>query len=340
MAFNIDLNNSFGALYIGATIGAIFFGLSNVQAFLYFQAHRDEGITFYKIAVCWLCFLDALHVALVNHIIYYYLIVNYANPLALPEIVWSFKVMMIIDTLIVYTVHLLYLQRIWILSKGRTRILPAVMAVAIVLLRAIFKCHLFSELDSIRWTVYLGLGAVTLIDILIATSLCHLLATAKTGDTSDARERHYQYRMLDKCVIDGVHNHRRSNAKQPHLPCNRVATVQMYALLAPYCTQKAYSTPLVYVNSYMALLNARYYHDGSAHTSQARPPQVYRPELQVKVSQDVFPRISTSDKLQVPDKAREHPTYYTPVGAGCAHPIEVVTESFSKLYQCTGISRG
>ncbi|KAG1723972.1 uncharacterized protein EDB91DRAFT_154497 [Suillus paluster] len=69
----------------------------------------------------------------------------------------------------------------------------------------------------------------------------------------------------------------------------------------------------LYVNSYMALLNARYYHDGSAHTSQARPPQVYRPELQIKVSQDVFPRISTSDKLQVPDKAREHPAYYTPV---------------------------
>ncbi|KAG1717730.1 uncharacterized protein EDB91DRAFT_1259371 [Suillus paluster] len=315
MAFNIDLNNSFGALYIGATIGAIFFGLSNVQAFLYFQAHRDEGITFYKIAVCWLCFLDALHVALVNHIIYYYLIVNYANPLALPEIVWSFKVMMIIDTLIVYTVHLLYLQRIWI-------------RVAIVLLRAIFKCHLFSELDSIRWTVYLGLGAVTLIDILIATSLCYLLATAKTGFTKTDRTLQTLVRDIINtgcltsvlsmaCIITG--------AVMP----NNLIYLAIEWLLSK-----------LYVNSYMALLNARYYHDGSAHTSQARPPQVYRPELQVKVSQDVFPRISTSDKLQVPDKAREHPTYYTPVGAGCAHPIEVVTESFSKLYQCTGISRG
>ncbi|KAG1723967.1 uncharacterized protein EDB91DRAFT_154176 [Suillus paluster] len=294
MAFNIDLNNSFGALYIGATIGAIFFGLSNVQAFLYFQAHRDEGITFYKIAVCWLCFLDALHVALVNHIIYYYLIVNYANPLALPEIVWSFKVMMIIDTLIVYTVHLLYLQRIWILSKGRTRILPAVMTVpivsvlgvAIVLLRAIFKCHLFSELDSIRWTVYLGLGAVTLIDILIATSLCHLLATAKMGFTKTDRTLQTLVRDIINtgcltsvlsmaCIITG--------AVMP----NNLIYLAIEWLLSK-----------LYVNSYMALLNARYYHDGSAHTSQARPPQVYRPELQVKVSQDVFPRISTSDKLQ------------------------------------------
>ncbi|KAG1740211.1 uncharacterized protein EDB91DRAFT_364347 [Suillus paluster] len=93
----LDLNNTFGVLYISTAIGAIFFGLSIVQAFLYFQTHKGSGITFYKLAVCWLLFLDALHVALVNFTVYHYLITNYINPLALFEIVWSFKAQTIID---------------------------------------------------------------------------------------------------------------------------------------------------------------------------------------------------------------------------------------------------
>jgi hypothetical protein len=36
--------------------------------------------------------LDVFHVCLVNHLIYYYLITNYANPPALVKMVWSFKV--------------------------------------------------------------------------------------------------------------------------------------------------------------------------------------------------------------------------------------------------------
>ncbi|KAG0694556.1 hypothetical protein DFH29DRAFT_1006238 [Suillus ampliporus] len=97
----LDLNNTFGMLYIGTAIGAIFFGLSIVQAFLYFQTHKDSGITFYKLTVYWLLFLDALHVVFVNDAIYYYLVTNYANSLALLEIVWSFKAQTIIDALIV-----------------------------------------------------------------------------------------------------------------------------------------------------------------------------------------------------------------------------------------------
>jgi len=36
--------------------------------------------------------LDALHLALIIHCVYYYLVINYANISVLTEIVWSFKV--------------------------------------------------------------------------------------------------------------------------------------------------------------------------------------------------------------------------------------------------------
>ncbi|KAG0696376.1 hypothetical protein DFH29DRAFT_858048, partial [Suillus ampliporus] len=50
--------------------------------------------------------LDALHLALVVHCIYYYLVNNYGNISALTEIVWSFKLQIVIDVPIVYGVHL------------------------------------------------------------------------------------------------------------------------------------------------------------------------------------------------------------------------------------------
>lgn len=36
--------------------------------------------------------LNALHLALCSHAVYFYVITNYANPLALDSVVWSFRV--------------------------------------------------------------------------------------------------------------------------------------------------------------------------------------------------------------------------------------------------------
>ena len=36
--------------------------------------------------------LDAVHLALCIHMVYWYLVTNFLNPFALVEIVWSFKV--------------------------------------------------------------------------------------------------------------------------------------------------------------------------------------------------------------------------------------------------------
>ncbi|KAG1740222.1 uncharacterized protein EDB91DRAFT_364564 [Suillus paluster] len=308
----LDLNNTFGALYIGATLGSIFFGLSNVQAFLYFQAHRHSGVTFYKLAVFWLWLLDASHVAMVNHLIYYYLIINYANPSVLLEMVWSFKALVLLDVLIVFSVHLLYVQRIWIISRGRTRILPMLVTVLVVstlgvgiaLLWVIFKCHYFSDLESIRWSLYLSLGITTLVDFLIASLLCHLLITSKTGFTkTDMTLRTLVRYTINTGCLTSV--------------CS-IACIITDALMPNNFVYLGIEFLLskLYVNSYMALLNARQYmgSDESPHASHNRPPRTYLPELQVNlnVSQDRSIRTSETDKFQLSERALEHPSYYPP----------------------------
>lgn len=317
----LDLDSTFGALYIGGAIGAILFGLSNVQAFLYFQTRKDSGFTFYKLAVCWLWFLDALHVCLVNHMIYYYLITNYANPLALLEMVWSFKALIVIDVCIVYSVHLLYLQRIWIISKGRTRILPILMTVTItlassigfVLFWAVFKSKFFSDLTKIRWSIYLSLSTMTLIDLLIASSLCYLLASAKTGFTKTDM-------TLQTLVRDIINTGCLTSLCSMACIITDAAMPNNFTFLGiEFLLSK------LYVNSYMALLNARHYlgSDGSSYNSQIRPPHVYRPEIQVNNShelQDRSPQTSKVDGFQICDSA----TYYPSVVTGGAYSTAIV----------------
>jgi len=320
----LDLNGTFGALYIGGTIGAILFGLSNVQAFLYFQSRKDSGFTFYKLVVCWLWLLDVFHVCLVNHLIYYYLITNYANPPALVKMVWSFKALIVVDVFIVYSVHVLYLQRIWIISKGRTRILPVVMTVIIVLassvgfvlLWAVFKSQLFSDLANIRWSIYLSLSTMTLIDFLIASSLCYLLISAKTGFA----KTDITLRTLVRDII---------NTGCLTSMCSMACIITDAAMPNSFVFLGIeFLLSKLYVNSYMALLNARHYlgSDGSSYSSQIRPPHVYRPDVHVNTSHELqdTPRVSKVDRFQASDSALEHSTFYPPAVTGYAHPTAVI----------------
>ncbi|KAG2038605.1 hypothetical protein BDR03DRAFT_861717, partial [Suillus americanus] len=157
------LGNTFGALFIGVIFAAILFGLSNIQAFFYFQTHRGTGISFPKLTVrrCFLLsvqILDALHLFLIVHCVYYYLVAHYADISVLTEIVWSFKV-----------VHL----------QSAHHCNPTT-----ALIWALYQCHVFSDLITIEWATFMSLGTVAFIDFVIASSLCYLLATSRTGFSS------------------------------------------------------------------------------------------------------------------------------------------------------------
>ncbi|KZT03225.1 uncharacterized protein LAESUDRAFT_660289 [Laetiporus sulphureus 93-53] len=86
-----ELDATYGAVLIGAFVSAVLFGVTNLQAFIYFQRYSSDGV-WSKLTVCWLWLLDAVHLAFVVHMVYWYLVTNYFNPLELTVIVWTFKV--------------------------------------------------------------------------------------------------------------------------------------------------------------------------------------------------------------------------------------------------------
>lgn len=281
-----NLGNTFGALFIGVILAAVLFGLTNVQVFIYLQAHKSVGITFLKLVVAWLWICDALHLAFTIYSVYYYLVVNYANLGALTEIVWSLRIQLVINVLIIPTVHFLYVHRIWKVSKGRSRVLPVIAlcivaalsaGVGIPLVWAQYQVNSFQGLIGIEWSTYLALGAATFVDMLIASTLCYLLATSRTGfsSTDSFLIKLMCYTISTGCLTSIC-------SLSIIITCAVLPTTFVFIGLQFLVTK-------LYVNSFIAFLNARYYIQVNPTVDSPQIYErhgIYHPELRIGASQD------------------------------------------------------
>ncbi|KAG0698375.1 hypothetical protein DFH29DRAFT_1002886 [Suillus ampliporus] len=268
----IDLGDTYGAFFIGAIFAALLSGLTNIQALIYFRTHADRCITFYKLVVFWLWILDAIHLALIVHCVYYYLVTNYANISVLTEVVWSFKLQIAFNVLIVYTIYLLNSHRIWMVGRHRSRvfrIIPVIIValgsgVAITLLWIVYRYHPSGNLFDIMWPTFMALGTAASLDMLVASSLCYLLATSRTGflNTDSWIKKLIGYTIDSGCLT-------RYYSLQPTLYLDLYLLQYLFIdiyhhselpiiVLFISSLRVAYMAKL-YVNSYIALLNARYY---------------------------------------------------------------------------------
>ncbi|KAK0457517.1 uncharacterized protein EV420DRAFT_1688878 [Desarmillaria tabescens] len=118
-----------GALYIGATVAAVLFGITNLQTVIYYKRYPDDWWVYrYSVALLWV--LDTLHVTLSTHALYYYLIdkVDIFRSLVGENAQWSFKLQFGINVLIVVYVQGVYAIRLWKRSYFRVVMVTIVTA--------------------------------------------------------------------------------------------------------------------------------------------------------------------------------------------------------------------
>ncbi|KAG1736986.1 hypothetical protein EDB19DRAFT_1006268 [Suillus lakei] len=262
-----SIGNTFGALFIGATVAAFLWGITNIQTFLYFQTHRGTGITFFKLVVILFWILDALHLACIVHCIYYYLVTNHTS----------------------------------IVSKGRSRALPIIvgtivtlaLGVNIAVVWILYQCHVFSDLIRAEWAVYTALGTVTIIDVLIASSLWYLLTTSRTGFSSMDS---FVNKLIAYTINTGC------------ITCiGSLATIIICAVMPDNFIFLGieFLVAKLYVNSFLTLLNARYYLQGNGDNIDSpnrRTRQfLYRPDQHIRMSQVGELQASRKDLCKYPD---------------------------------------
>ncbi|EPT00014.1 hypothetical protein FOMPIDRAFT_1060560 [Fomitopsis schrenkii] len=153
-----ELDRTYGAVVIGAFLAAVLFGITNLQTFIYFQRYPSDRL-WNKISVCWLWLLDAVHLALCVHMVYWYLVTNFLNPFALVEIVWSFKAQIIVD---------------WVtyLPLGAATFVDVIIALSLCYF--LERCRIGSTSSGIDSTITLLM--VYTLNTGVITSLCSLTA--------------------------------------------------------------------------------------------------------------------------------------------------------------------
>ncbi|CAL1710996.1 unnamed protein product [Somion occarium] len=137
------------------------------------------------ISTLWL--LDTLDVVLNGHILYHYLVTNFANPFALTSPVWSLVLHVSITAITNFLVRGMFTRRVFRLSQGNWILTVFITAVSLLdlvcsVVVTVMAFHdTFAELMQLSTLLYLDFAAVFSADASIAVSLCYYLRVNRTG---------------------------------------------------------------------------------------------------------------------------------------------------------------
>ncbi|KAL4250716.1 hypothetical protein ABKN59_005492 [Abortiporus biennis] len=107
------LDDTLGAVFIGVTIAAILYGVTCVQTYTYYAeaSKRDRLALRALIGALWI--LDGLQLAFVAHLLYYFVITNYFNPVALQTSPWSAEAFNVVTNIADLIVRSILIYRTW-----------------------------------------------------------------------------------------------------------------------------------------------------------------------------------------------------------------------------------
>ncbi|KAJ7139644.1 hypothetical protein C8R44DRAFT_765035 [Mycena epipterygia] len=247
------LDNTFGAIFIGVIIAAGLWGIGTAQCYWYYTEYHNKDHLALKLLVLFVWILDTVHQALISHVIYNYLVQNFANPLYLFYNEWSLDIQSLFETLICFTVQCFFLLRIWRLSNGKyiLVIIPALPILGGFALGLVYVITNFPEKSIpeafIRFHKYSeGInGATAAGDILLAVLMVYLLYNSRTGiKTTDT--------LVNKLMIYTVN----TGVATSLCAILTLATAQAWGKAFIYGAFY-FNASRLYINSMMASLNAR-----------------------------------------------------------------------------------
>ncbi|PBK84117.1 hypothetical protein ARMGADRAFT_1170086 [Armillaria gallica] len=268
-----SLGETFGALYIGATLAAMLFGITNLQVFLYYKNYfNDWWVYRYSVALLWV--LDALHVALGTHALYFYLIDMFGNATgALGKNVWSMNLQLSLNDVIIVYVQGLYAIRLWKLGRHFHKILPwfVFLAVAASLGTStfmIYEIYIIGNLISVSTitvrSIYALFSTIAAADFIIAFMMCYYLHKSR-GDRMFSSTSAIVLRLMRLVLVSGL----------------ATSACSLLALIAYIVWPKAliflgidFILPKLYVNSLLAMFNYRRKHSSKTPTQESVGPWV------------------------------------------------------------------
>lgn len=182
------VENTYGALLLGAFLACCLSGIVTVQSFLYIKLYPQDA-TRNKIMVAAVWFLDTMHTCFVMASIWNYLIPHFGDVNRYNFIPWTVAVTIATTAVLTIIVHLFLARRIHQLTKGDWRITAPILVLAVLRLCSasattgemirLGSFALFAK--ECRWLFTLGLALSSTVDVLITVTLCYQLRNSRTG---------------------------------------------------------------------------------------------------------------------------------------------------------------
>ncbi|KAF8337190.1 hypothetical protein F5887DRAFT_1283008 [Amanita rubescens] len=181
------LDTTLGATFVGNVIAGCLYGIASIQAYTYFRRRPTDSIIFRSLLfLVWLA--DTTQLIFVTHALYYYMVINYDNPLALLYPNWSILSQVFATCISGFIVRGIFTMRIWLLTR-RNYLLVGVIAFAslstfvfgIAFAISGFSIGTFANLHSISYLLYAAFASAVAADVSIAISLCVSLSKRRTG---------------------------------------------------------------------------------------------------------------------------------------------------------------
>ncbi|SJL15364.1 uncharacterized protein ARMOST_18857 [Armillaria ostoyae] len=192
------LGETLGALYVGATIAAVLFGITNLQAVIYYKRYPSDWWVYrYSVAVLWI--LDALHVALTTHALYFYLVDMFGDltgALVHSELQGDFPTVPTIDL----SNGSFHTQ----VQLGINLITPPIPSGAgIFVTYNIFITQNFTVIAAIKEAVYTVFATVAATDFVIALMMCYYLHKCRAA-TDFSSTASFLLNLMRLVVVSGL----------------------------------------------------------------------------------------------------------------------------------------
>ncbi|KAI9058005.1 hypothetical protein FKP32DRAFT_1762002 [Trametes sanguinea] len=183
-----SLNNTFGAFLLGTFIGLMLYGLTLHQTYRYYRLFPGD-LKIIQAFVIAALILETIHTVLCMHICYYYLVLNYAKPLALLDGVWSIRILPVPTALVILVSECFFTRRVYLIGSKYTKAIVAITPVLMVVFMGFaaaacaeaFIRPTFAGFDGVAWMTSAGFGAAVAIDALLAATLVITLHKSRTG---------------------------------------------------------------------------------------------------------------------------------------------------------------
>jgi len=185
----LTVDSTLGAASIGFFVSSVIFGLVTSQVYTYFRRYPSDKPG-YKILVAALWSLELVDQAFIGYTVYFYVVINFRNPLVLitGKVVWTLISQVVVASVVGCIVKICFAMRVWRFSNRNIYITGALLSIiltsfgfGIVYCVEGFLLANLLEADKVKTYATLALATGVAADILTAASLCFFLRRLRTG---------------------------------------------------------------------------------------------------------------------------------------------------------------